>query len=373
MTLKLPLRQRALRCITTLGLTAALVACGGGDFVESLVRLISARFVPAGLLLTAGATDTLQLEISCDRDGLNTAFGRLGVFVKLDPDGVLPAYGLTVTPTSGGAVDAEGFRHYDCVGPTPDPEVLITRITVQVTASATAAPATSVLVANVKVEPLSVGQGSKDGTSAEVPITVSATGGELGTNLLINPDFSVPVQLGALPTAASNWRGDLSAAVRGERGIVPRSGLAMLSFLATSTISSTNTVSSQQWQLVDVSRFAESIAAGQLRADAGVWFNRVVGDATTDRRFDLRLIAFSGTLSEMPTRYVAGTWLAQQTTTVTSSGNLWQQANAGFTLPAGTTCVLVEIYAYEDVVNDGETAEFAGHYADDASLVLTLN
>lgn len=33
---------------------------------------------------------------------------------------------------------------------------------------------------------------------------------------------------------------------------------------------------------------------------------------------------------------------------------------------------MVEIYAFEDVVNEVTGFEFSGHYADDASLVLTL-
>ena len=48
----------------------------------------------------------------------------------------------------------------------------------------------------------------------------------------------------------------------------------------------------------------------------------------------------------------------------------WQQVQASLALPPNTTYVLVEIYAFEDQVNDADGAEFAGHYADELSLVL---
>ena len=143
-----------------------------------------------------------------------------------------------------------------------------------------------------------------------------------------------------------------------------------LKFQATGAVGSTNTVSSQQWQIVDLSSRAEAIAAGTVRVDASAWFNRVAGEELTDRRFDLRVLAFDGNPADLPARYAGASWIAQQTTTVISTANLWQQAQANLVLPPATRYVLVEIYAYEDVFNDAESAEFTGHYADDISLVL---
>ncbi len=109
---------------------------------------------------------------------------------------------------------------------------------------------------------------------------------------------------------------------------------------------------------------------GGVRADASAWFNRVQVDAATDRRFDLRLLAFDGNPAEVGARYVAGTWLAQQTVMLDSAAFSWQQVQASLALPPNTSYVLVEIYAFEDQVNDADGAEFAGHYADELSLVL---
>ena len=144
----------------------------------------------------------------------------------------------------------------------------------------------------------------------------------------------------------------------------------MLKFVATGAIGSTNTVASQLWQTVDLRDQTALIAAGGVRAEAGAWFNRIVAGTTTDRRFDLRVLAFDGEPAEVAARYVAGTWLAQQTATVDADPFRWQQVQASLVLPPTTTYVLVEIYAFEDVQNDADGTEFAGHYADDVSLVL---
>ena len=193
-----------------------------------------------------------------------------------------------------------------------------------------------------------------------------------GTNLLVNPSFDSAVTLGLLPTAPGNWRGDVATSVGVDRGITPRSAPNMLRFDATGNVGSTTTFASQQWQIVDVRALAADIAAGRVRADASAWFNRVVGDLTTDRRFDIRVLAFDAAAADLPAAYVAGAQLAVQAASIQTSGNVWQQAALNMTLPANTKLLLVEIYAFEDVVNDdGATPEFAGHYADDISLVLT--
>ncbi len=190
------------------------------------MRLISARFVPEAVTVERGSTQRVELEVSCDRTGLNTDFGRLGIQVQLDPNRQLPA-GVTTTLRGGVASSAPDFASFSCEGPTPDPELLVAHIAVDVT-----------------------------------------------------------------------------------------------------------------------------------------------GDAGTDRRFDLRLIAFGGGPDEMPTRYAAGDWLAAQTAPVITGADAWTQALVSLAVPAEATYLLFEIYAYQDVINDGEGVEFAGHYADDAALVL---
>jgi hypothetical protein len=199
---------------------------------------------------------------------------------------------------------------------------------------------------------------------------ITAGAASFGTNLLIDPSFESRIELGDLPTAPTRWRGDLCVSVAAENGIAPHSGAAMLKFQATGPVPSFGRLTARQWQLVDLSPFAGAIAAGGVRADAGAWFNRVVGSERTDRRFDLRVMAFDGSPADLPARYAANSWLAEDTAPLISVPDSWQQVQASMVLPPGTTYLLVEIYASEDVFNDGDGPEFSGHYADDMSLML---
>jgi len=204
----------------------------------------------------------------------------------------------------------------------------------------------------------------------QAQVSMTAGTGTFGSNLLIDPSFEEALTLGSLPTAPGSWRGDLGASMSAEWDIAPHDGAAMLKFQATGATASANTLTSKQWQLVDLSRFAEAIAAGGVRADASGWFNRVDGGASTDRRFDLRVIAFDGSAADLPARYAANSWLAEDTAPLISAANRWQQVSASLVLPPGTTYVLIELCASEDVFNDGASPEFTGHYADDLALVL---
>lgn len=196
---------------------------------------------------------------------------------------------------------------------------------------------------------------------------------QLSGNLLADPGFeSTRPAAAGVPAAAGRWQGDASETeVSGNRfGIAPHGGVAMQRFVATGAISSTNTVAGQMWQLVDLRAWADRIDAGGVRADGRAWFNRVVGHAATDRRFDLRLLAFDGAATEVPARYAANTALAQRTVTLDSLALQWQRVDAQLALPVGTRWLLFEIYAFEDVRNDNDPPEFDGHFADDTELVL---
>lgn len=194
-----------------------------------------------------------------------------------------------------------------------------------------------------------------------------------GQELLVNGGFeTTDVQTGGLPASAGIWRGDVASRVMGDQGIAPHGGAQMLKFQAVGPSGgSAANLACQQWQLVDLSAFAAPIDAGKVRLDASIYFNRISGDGGTDQRFDMRILAFSGAPASFPASYpppagqIRGTQLA-------STGTTWQKVDVTFdVLPVATRYVAVEIYAYEDVVDDVSN-EFHGHYADDASLVLTL-
>jgi len=211
----------------------------------------------------------------------------------------------------------------------------------------------------------------KTSTLARPSPSSSTRASAYGHNLLQNPSFDQAVILGTLPQAPGNWRGDLAAVVHAELGIVPHSGATMLKFLATGALPSAVTLTSSLWQVIEVGAFAKAIAAGGVRASAGVWFNRIDAGEDTDRRFDLRVLAFDGNPSDLVTRYATSSWLAEETAPLVSTAHKWQRVGASLVLPPRTSYLLVEIVASEDMLNDAESPEFAGHYADELSLVLT--
>lgn len=191
-------------------------------------------------------------------------------------------------------------------------------------------------------------------------------------NLIMNAGFEQIVAAGTLPSLAGVWQGDATNTVPAEGGIAPHSGASMLKFIATGAQASATLVSSQMWQIVDLRAWSTAIDAGGVRLDANAWFNRVTGGPTTDRRFDLRVLAFDSTDAGVPTRYQANAALAVGTTSVDTTGAVWQQGSLQLVLPPLTRVVLVEIYSYEDVLNDAQAPEFDGHYADDVVLTLSL-
>ena len=158
------------RVVAALALVA-VAACGGGDFAESFVKLVTARFVPAQATLLPGASVTADLEVSCDRAALDTVFGRLGVRVRLDPSHTLAG---GVTATLGGVADAEGFHLFPCNSATSDPDLRVAHIPVTIAVAAGTPALATTLQAYVEVEPLLVGEPSKDNTSAQMVVTVGA-------------------------------------------------------------------------------------------------------------------------------------------------------------------------------------------------------
>lgn len=205
--------------------------------------------------------------------------------------------------------------------------------------------------------------------TAPFTVIVQAVG---GSNLLLNPGFEQIVAAGGLPSLAGVWQGDATSTVPAENGITPHGGASMLKFVSTAQQASATLVSSQMWQIVDLQAWSTAIDAGGVSVDASAWFNRVTGGPNTDRRFDLRVLAFDTTDAGVPTRYQANSAMAVQAASVNTTGAAWQQASLSLVLPPQTRVVLVEIYAYEDVLNDAVAPEFDGHYADDVMLQLRL-
>ncbi|MGE0442268.1 MAG: hypothetical protein AB7L66_15325 [Gemmatimonadales bacterium] len=189
-------------------------------------------------------------------------------------------------------------------------------------------------------------------------------------NLLVNGSFESDVTDRTLPTGPGHWGGDFVTRVPRPAGFPPIDGSSVLQFIATgSTAASTNTLASEVFQLVDLSRFAVDIDAGRIRIDGEALFGRV--DAPdVDRLFGLQLLAFTESPAEFPARFAAQGWAGRvRVDQVTDVALVWGRSAGSLLLPPGTRFVAIHLFAFEDVVNDGAgTPEFAGHFADAAAL-----
>jgi len=265
--------------------------------------------------------------------------------------------------------------------------------------SALSNPAQLVVVESCPVPPL------PDLDRSEPPV-VDAPAATLGANLLANGDFESGVWVGFQPTGFAYWRFDESASVPAQQGVAPRSGDGMLQFVGASRdvalFGSAN--ASEQVQVVDVTALQAAIDAETVRLQASAWFARVAGCATTDDRFGLFAIAFDGGIGTYQEKWANGIaaateqgvdrdvadmtgvdgWLLHRRVAMrhddpgdrieTAVGDVfdWRELSIEADLPAGTTLLVVVLYAAENVLNDTAFPEFHGHYADDAEVVLTL-
>jgi hypothetical protein len=193
---------------------------------------------------------------------------------------------------------------------------------------------------------------------------------------LANPGFEIPetTATGQFPTTFGDWAGDVSEIVTVQNGILPAEGDQMLHFLNTSPVGPAFPgISSDVWQLVDVSSLATDIAAGRAVIDVSALFNRVAGDVEADTEFRIGIDALDGVPADFFAQKVAGSELAKSFAEIFTDGDFWtwEEADTSLLLPAGTEYIAVRVSAVENTVNDGIAPEFAGHYADD--VVLTVN
>jgi hypothetical protein len=260
-------------------------------------------------------------------------------------------------------------------------------------------PARLVVDENCPVPPL------PDLDRSEPPV-VAPPAATLGANLTVNPGFESVVWVGLQPTGFGYWRFDESATVQAQQGIAPRSGDRMLQFVSASRDVALfgSADSSEQIQLVDVSGLQEAIDGAGVRVRASAHFARVAGCATTDDAFGIFAIAFDGDIADYQARWANGIaaataqgvdrdladmtgvdgWLLHRRARLrhndpsdriaTDAGDVftWREVAIEEDLPAGTTFLVIVLYASENVANDTAYPEFHGHYADDVEVVLDL-
>lgn len=224
------------------------------------------------------------------------------------------------------------------------------------------------------------------------PPNTPVAAAELDKNLLVDGGFEQSVRVGLAPAGFGYWRFDEAVSVSAQQGITPRGGPNMLHFVGTGRPGGVTGSASEQLQLIDVSALSAAIDNNELEVTASAYVNRITGCALTDDSFGVVIIAFDGLPTTFATRLTAGVnqaldqgvsrdvavvtgaWLqgGHKTATIThGQPGTWLPISARMNVPAGTRFLAINVYVNENKANDPAFPELHGHYADDASVVVT--
>jgi hypothetical protein len=181
---------------------------------------------------------------------------------------------------------------------------------------------------------------------------------------VVNPGFESAVSAG-FPTTAGTWQGDTNA-IAAAGTVTPYAGSSMLSFLRNGLPDGTNGSSSDTFQLVDLSAYASSIAAGGFTVTLSAYYNR---SDSTYNQFTTAILSFNGTLANFETDLAATGNLgrARNSTNLNSDFNTatWELSSVSLTLPTDTTYIAVELSMASGVNAPGIPT---GYYADNVTL-----
>lgn len=174
---------------------------------------------------------------------------------------------------------------------------------------------------------------------------------------------------GPNPPESGSWFGDRASLVMAEMGIAPAQGVRMLRFDATGAGGAGESERAEaRYALVIPSPWAEMVDSGLLRAHVSAHVDRI-GGPDVDTQFDVALHAYDAHPDD------GGAELATARGTLHSDAlvDSWECVRAGLLLPVGSTLLVAEISAREDVRNDASEPELDGHYADDVAVWFSVD
>lgn len=189
---------------------------------------------------------------------------------------------------------------------------------------------------------------------------------------LVNAGFETDGPVDGIPSTAGVWGADQNAIVSTTSGITPLAGARMLSFIHTSPGNAEEGTGADVVQLVNLSAYASSIAAGTFSLTLSASFNRVVDTIDTD--FVVSIRAYSNAIGDFPT--TLNSPIAAATATLSSDSVLatWESLSTTLLLPTNTSYVGVWVSANEATAPSpvgtlfSQPSEFEGHFADNVSL-----
>ncbi|MFO7916357.1 MAG: hypothetical protein R6U43_11795 [Candidatus Krumholzibacteriales bacterium] len=181
---------------------------------------------------------------------------------------------------------------------------------------------------------------------------------------LCNGGFEEDNTYNGWPSQTCIWSYDDTEVVAAENGITPFEGNKMVRFISTLQ-SGGGADYSSLFQVLEVtgSEFEDDIASGTFFFSVEYSCNRVAGDTDTDREFILEVFGYD--TSTFPQDWHSN-YVFRESTSIITDGNpeTWETINLTTSnLPESTTYISIHIAAHEDV-NNGDSPEFDGHYAD---------
>jgi cysteine-rich repeat protein len=195
--------------------------------------------------------------------------------------------------------------------------------------------------------------------------TTNVIGGVIG-GFEAGSSYSIfdPSGAGPSPIDSGVWFGDRATLVMADRGIAPLEGARMLRFDATGTGgASADDRAQAKNALVIPSPFAERVSSGLLRAHLSAHVDRTSA-VGSDTELEVSIYAYDAHPDD------GGVVLGSTTETIAADALLdtWECAHSSFRVPVGTTVLVAEIAAIEDVENDTTSPELDGHYTDEVAL-----
>ena len=176
-----------------------------------------------------------------------------------------------------------------------------------------------------------------------------------------NASFESPVS-GGIPSAAGSWMGDLNSTVTSENGITPFLNSKMLRFEKMSPDGTLTGTGSDTLQLVDLSAYSGSIAAGNFIVTLSAYFNR---SDTTYNNFSTIIRSYSGSIANFPIDLNTFTAVASSVLFSDSNTATWELSSVSQTLPTDTTYIAVSVSA----LSSGNILNYpTGYYADNVTL-----
>lgn len=190
---------------------------------------------------------------------------------------------------------------------------------------------------------------------------------KLGENALSNAGFDMAEATTVAQLDFHDWSGDASLIATEQDSVVPI-GDSMLQFTGTGS----DSITSDIIQYVDVSPYREQIRSGHVRAELTAKFNRVGGKNDIDYVFNVGLAAHNGTPGSSPTHVTA---LKHATGILLSDEdvNTWEEASVAIKVPFNSDFLQVTLSALENVQDNPVGSEFAGHFADNATLEIYIH